>query len=246
MLPRAALFISTRLLEQLDLSVEDIESGEITTTDVLRSGLIPEAARITGVWAGTKHNPLVEAPEQITLVGGQSRKMAPATALAEAGPRLGAHEMEYDQLVQEMERGDHDDVSLSDVVGKLSPNLLVLFGVDLADREPQEGQSADGGRSAARPDGAARSFAETSAGHALSALTNASIVSLPASLIDIEGDSARPFLLLDTTEGAAREDSKFVGLELSEAQSRHLEISTLHPLEVRAPSRALLPQRNEP
>ncbi|KAG8465019.1 hypothetical protein KFE25_012382 [Diacronema lutheri] len=228
-LPQAAMLISTSMLERLALTVADIEAGEITSTDLLKSGLMPEAARVTGVWAGTRENPMLEVPEQITMIGAQSSKMSSA----EAAPRPAAigrrnlADTDFDSLVQELE--ETEDVSLTDVVGRLSPNLLLLFGADAP--QPAGADEELDSSAHARPPAPGGGGAAVGNAQSFAALVKASVISLPATLIDIEGTGSRPFILLDTKDGAASGASKFVGLELTEAQSRALEVSTITPLE---------------
>lgn len=240
-MPTAAMFISLAMLEKLELDVEDIESGDITSTDLLESCLIPEAARITGVWKGTMRNPALPVPDQITLIGAQSKQMCASTEVDDAmlRHRGNVREKDFDQLCAEMEDTTEDEVSLADVVGKLSPNLLVAFGMENVetDRNPKAAPTADGApRSVAVTSTAAPAVAKSP----FSAITNATIVSLPATLIDMDGKNARPFILIDIKGSSKPDESKFVGLELTELQSKQLEISTLGPLEVRcARARAL-------
>lgn len=244
--PTAAMFISLAMLERLELDVEDIESGEITSTDLLESCLIPEAARITGVWKGTMRKPALPVPDQITLIGAQSKRMCASTEVDDGllRHRGNVREKNFDELCAEMEDTEDDNVSLADVVGKLSPNLLVAFGMEeeVQERRPK-GSPGDVEPGAHADSAAGGSAAPPAASRSpFSALTNATIVSLPATLIDMDGKNARPFILIDIKESTKPAESKFVGLELTELQSKQLEISTLGPLEVRPPSRAQPPR----
>lgn len=193
--PTAAMFISLAMLERLELDVEDIESGEITSTDLLESCLIPEAARITGVWKGTMRKDALPVPDQITLVGAQSRRMCVSTEVDDGllRHRGKVREKDFDELCAEMEDTEDDNVSLADVVGKLSPNLLIAFGME---EEAQESK-LKGSPGDAEPRAHATSAAEGSVAppgavrSPFSALSNATIVWLPATLIDMDGKNAR-------------------------------------------------------
>jgi hypothetical protein len=145
---------------------------------------------------------------------------APGLSTAEAATA------NFEELLEKMADNDEDDaVTISDVVGKLAPNLLAIFGASM----------------------------HVAAGESLT-FTNfakAKIVSLPATLVDVSGGgSGRPFVLIDAQarqyDGDHRSSSgggggarTFVAMDFSEAHTDYLAKNTLVPLEVRL---ALLPR----
>jgi hypothetical protein len=79
----AALFLSKEILDELELTVEDIETGAVTVDDLLKSCLIPAAARLTGVLVGARSNPLLEPTPQVC----GTRAPAPARQRESSPPR---------------------------------------------------------------------------------------------------------------------------------------------------------------
>lgn len=198
----AALFISVLILEELELSKEDIESGSVTADDLLASCLIPDAARLTGVVKGTKLNPLLEAVPAVTIVGCRSSSIVGETVVLGAKLKGAGAEASFEDLLAEMD--EETEVTLADCIGTLAPNLLAAFGTGKSKRD---------------------AFADD--------LLSGKVISLPASLIDINGTANRPFILIEPRDGASGAAKTFVALELSEAHTRHLQDYTLTLLEVR-------------
>jgi hypothetical protein len=203
----AALFISTLILEELELTKDDIESGSVTAQDLLSSCLIPDAARLTGVFKGTRANPLLEAVPAVTIVGSHSAALVGETVVLGAKLKAGA-EASFEDLLAEMD--EEDEVTLADCIGSLAPNLLAAFGSGKSKRE---------------------AFADD--------LLSGRVISLPASLIDINGTNNRPFIVIEPRDDGSGAAKMFVALELSDEHTRHLQDYTLTLLEVRTRSSRL-------
>lgn len=116
----AALLVSADVLEEIDVTADDVSAGMISTLDILSSGYLPFVAEYTGVFEGTKVNPMLAAVDCVTIVGTHSPSLAPGDASNKA------EDKDIAELMAEMDA--QDTVTVSDVFGTLKPNIVGIFG----------------------------------------------------------------------------------------------------------------------
>lgn len=211
--PVGALLISKDILDDLDITAEILHSGEVTVTDVLASGLVPHAARLTGVMKGAKPNPALDIRPHMTLVGSQSQITDAIEVVGENSQRQqvvvpqasGHQEPSFTELMEELHAADQEEALVSDVVGKMSPNLLAMFGMDLP-----EGKDAP------------MSF---------EGLLN-SKVEASADMMSLSDLTSKPFIMLISLREVQADQRTFIAAELTEDQTEFFQKSTLDSLEV--------------